>query len=434
MVEIDQLLAALAARRRFGMRPGIENMQRAMSVLGHPEKRLGLTVHIAGTNGKGAVAALLEAFARAAGLSTARYISPHLVCINERFALDGVDVDDATLAEWTHLAAPAFDAAPDCTYFEALTIIAFAGFAAARPQFTVLETGLGGKFDATNVCRSDLAVITRIGLDHCEWLGDTEEQIAAEKAGIVKPGVPVVLGRNRASVRALVGRQANLLGAPFLYAPDVVIENAAAPADECALAGAFNRENIETACAAMRVLAERLGLEPAAATAAWRQALRQVRWPGRYQRCGNVLVDGAHNPPAAQALAASLAEKIAPGSRPLTLVIACCGDKAVDATLAPIAPFVARAIATRTGNPRALSPEELARHCRKAGIPATTAPTVAAALAAAGADPAANAAGEPAILACGSLFLAGEALAAIGVLAAPRQDCAELLHVQTPLN
>lgn len=427
MVAIEELLAELSGRRRFGMRPGLENMQRAMAALDHPEARLGLTVHIAGTNGKGAVAALLEAFARAAGLSTARYISPHLVRINERFALNGVDVDDSTLAGWTRLAASAFAAVPDCTYFEALTIVAFAGFAAARPQFTVLETGLGGRLDATNVCRSDLCVITRIGLDHCEWLGGTEELIAAEKAGIAKRDVPIVLGRNRTSVRALVERHANLQGAPFLYAPDLVAEDEASPAGGCALAGAFNRENMQTACAAMRVLAGLLGLEPAAATAAWSRALREVRWPGRYQRCGNVLVDGAHNPPAARALAASLAGEIAPGTRPLVLVVACCGDKDIDATLAELSPFAARAVATRTGNPRALPPAELADRCRRAGIPAATAPTVADALAIAGADPAADATGAPAVLACGSLFLAGEALAALGVIDAPRLDCAEQL-------
>lgn len=377
----------LAARRRFGMRPGLDAIRSVCAALGDPQRGL-RAVHVAGTNGKGATCAMLDACLLAAGLHTGRYTSPHLVRLNERFFLDGAPVDDAVLER---VAGRVASVAPeDLTFFEALTAAAFLVFAEAKTDAAILETGLGGRLDATNICEPELCVITRIGLDHCDWLGNTVEEIAAEKAGIIQPNVPVVLGANAPEVVAVVRARANEVGAPFVFAPDVADE-AELPAD-FALAGTFNRENAVTALAALKTLGRTAGIA---------EGLRNVVWPGRFQRVGSFLVDGAHNPCAAQALAASLA---ADGLRRV-LIAGFCADKDSDEVLRILAPSVSRGLGVRTNNPRALPAEVVAEKMRGAGIEARPAPSLAAAIA--------DCRGAPALV-CGSLFLAGEALVALG--------------------
>ena len=414
-------LEELAARRRFGMKPGLDTIRAVCAALGNPERRLRGVIHIAGTNGKGATSAILDACLRSAGHTVGRYTSPHLVRLNERFFLDGSPIDDATLERHSRVVSsvvqpPTSNLQP--TFFEALTAVGFSAFAAADPDFTVLETGLGGRLDATNVCSPALTVITRIGLDHCDWLGDTVEKIAAEKAGIVKPGVPVVLGRNVESVIAVVRARAAEVGAPFHYAPDLAAESEI-PAD-FALAGSFNRENAVTALAALKVLFAGVGASDRLSAAL--SGLAGVVWPGRFQRVGGFLVDGAHNPPAARALAAALEEK---GLRDMTLICGFCGDKDVDETLRILKPYVSRAVAVRTGNPRSLAPEELAARLVSVGIPAEPCGSLDAAIGRAAAS------GDRTVLVCGSLFLAGEALVALGAYPWPtdRFDASELLKV-----
>ncbi len=406
-------LEDLAARRRFGMKPGLETIRAVCAALGNPERRLRGTLHVAGTNGKGAVCALLDACLRAASRKVARYTSPHLVRLNERFFLNGAPLADAALETASARVAEAARGIADLTFFEALTAVGFTAFADANPDFTVLETGLGGRLDATNICCPALTVITRIGLDHCDWLGDTVEKIAAEKAGIIKPGVPVVLGRNTPAVRAVVAARAQAVGAPFVYAPDGADESEI-PAD-FALAGAFNRENAVTVLAALKTLGEMAGVAA---------GFRQVVWPGRFQRVGRFLVDGAHNPPAARALAAALRGYASfQGSIP-TLVAGFCGDKDVDETLRILAPLVQKGIAVRTNNPRSLDPVDLARKMESAGIPAMACDSLHSALEKLGPAPAEGAMDT---LICGSLFLAGEALVALGAYPWPsdRFDPAE---------
>ena len=396
-------IESLAARRRFGMRPGLDAIRGLCGSLGNPQKSF-RAVHVAGTNGKGAVCALLDAAIRAGGgRCVGRYTSPHLVKINERFFIDGRPISDAGLERFAEM-VHASPAAADVTFFEALTAVAFLAFAEARVNHGILECGLGGRLDATNICDSELCVITRVGLDHCDWLGDTVDKIAAEKAGIVKPGVPVVLGRNDAVVRAVVESRAREAGAPFFYAPDVADEGEVP--DGLSLRGAFNRENAATALAALRVLDGLCrGVMPADLPKAW----TDVAWPGRYQRVGEFIVDGAHNPPAAAALAATLSEDY-PGKR-LPLVAGFCGDKDVEGVLRILAPHVARGFAVKTNNPRSLSPDDAASAMRGAGIAAEACPSLADALSRSREGVAS--ADEPTIV-CGSLFLAGEALVALG--------------------
>ena len=412
---MSDFLDRLAARRRFGMRPSLDAISGVCAALGDPQKNL-RAIHVAGTNGKGAVCAMIDACLRAGGLRACRYTSPHLVRINERFFVDGKPVDDATLER---AADKVFHADSDTnsqlTFFEALTAVAFIAFSEAKCDYAVLETGLGGRLDATNICVPEICVITKIGLDHCDWLGDTVEKIAAEKAGIIKKGVPIVLGKNEPEVIAVVKARASEVGAPFFYAPDMADESEIP--DGFSLEGAFNRENAVTALAALKVLKK-----------GSRDGLSNVVWPGRFQRVGRFIIDGAHNPPAACALAAALS-KYAPfaGSVP-TLIAGFCGDKDVDETLRILAPLVGKGIAVRTNNPRSLAPEELARKMEAAGIPAISCDSIHLALEKMGSVPSGSRADT---LICGSLFLAGEALAELDAFPwqADRFDAAEILKV-----
>ena len=428
-----KFLEELAARRRFGMKPGLDAIRGTCAALGDPQKSF-KAIHVAGTNGKGAVCAMLDAALRANGLRVGRYTSPHLVKLNERFFLDGAPIGDDALsaaAEKVAKVAPA-----DLTFFEALTAVAFLVYAEAKVDYAVLETGLGGRLDATNVCNPELCVITRIGLDHCDWLGDTVEKIASEKAGIIKPHVPVVLGENLPEVRAVVEARAREVGAPFFYAPDVA--SAADVPRDFPLGGTFNRENAVTALAALKVLwSYRVGLGRLGSYSAGRDGVpspsdmhewgvelakgfSNVVWPGRFQRVENFIVDGAHNPPAAHALAEALRELRL--SEPLALIAGFCGDKDVGEVLSILAPFVKKGYAVRTNNPRSLSAEETAEKMRAAGIDAVAAPSLSAAIG--------SASSAPRALICGSLFLAGEALVELGAYPwpNPRFDAAELLR------
>lgn len=412
---MSDFLDKLAARRLFGMRPSLDAIRGVCAALGNPQKEL-CAIHVAGTNGKGAVCAMIEACLRSGGLRACRYTSPHLVRINERFFVDGKPVDDATLER---AADKVFHADSDTnsqlTFFEALTAVAFIAFSEAKCDYAVLETGLGGRLDATNICSPEICVITKIGLDHCDWLGDTVEKIAAEKAGIIKKGVPIVLGKNEPEVIAVVKARASEVGAPFFYAPDMADESEIPGG--FSLEGAFNRENAVTALAALKVLKK-----------GSRDGLSNVVWPGRFQRVGRFIIDGAHNPPAARALAAALS-KYAPfaGSVP-TLIAGFCGDKDVDETLRILAPLVGKGIAVRTNNPRSLDPEELAQKMESAGISAISCDSIHLALEKMVSVPSGS---EVDTLICGSLFLAGEALAELGAFPwqADRFDAAEILKV-----
>jgi dihydrofolate synthase/folylpolyglutamate synthase len=440
---MSDFLDRLAARRRFGMRPSLDAISGVCAALGDPQKEL-RAIHVAGTNGKGAVCAMIDACLRAGGLRACRYTSPHLVRINERFFVDGKPVDDVTLER---AADKVFHADSDTnsqlTFFEALTAVAFIAFSEAKCDYAVLETGLGGRLDATNVCRPELCVITKIGLDHCDWLGDTVEKIAAEKAGIIKKGVPIVLGKNDPEVIAVIKARASEVCAPFIYASDMADESEIP--DGFSLEGAFNRENAVTALAALKVLGQLesskglLGQTLCDTTQTLNdhkqtlsdtilKGLCNVVWPGRFQRVGRFIIDGAHNPPAARALAAALS-KYAPfaGSVP-TLIAGFCGDKDVDETLRILAPLVGKGIAVRTNNPRSLAPEELARKMESAGIPAISCDSIHLALEKMGSVPSGSRADT---LICGSLFLAGEALAELGAFPwqADRFDAAEILKV-----
>lgn len=415
-------LEELAARRRFGMKPGLETIRALCDALGNPQCSF-KAIHVAGTNGKGAVCAILDAALRegirdrGSGIGVGRYTSPHLVKINERFFLDGAPVDDETLEGVACKIASSVSRLPssvqDLTFFEALTAVAFLLYAEAKVDYAILECGLGGRLDATNICEPKLCVITKIGLDHCDWLGDTVEKIAAEKAGIIKPGVPVVLGRNEPSVRAVVEARAKEVDAPFYYAPDLASESEI-PAD-FSLVGSFNRENAVTALAALKVLEQ--------SNSRTIESFSRVIWPGRFQRIGNFIVDGAHNPPSARALVRAL-ESEDVRRKTIDLVCGFCGDKDIGEVLSILAPFVKKGYAVKTNNPRSLSAEETAAKMRAAGIDASPCGSLREAIAHSNTP-------NTRTVVCGSLFLVGEALVELGAYpwGASRFDPSELLKV-----
>ena len=413
---MTRLVAELASRGMSGMKLGLEPMRKACAALGNPEK-LFRAVHVAGTNGKGAVTAILDAAFRARGVvGVARYTSPHLMKVNERFFINGEQVSDKDLED----ASESVLASNECaslTYFETLTAAAFVLFAQKKISLAALECGLGGRLDATNVCNSVLSVITRVGLDHCDWLGNTLEEVAFEKAGIIREGVPVVLGMNDPRVREVVERRARELNAPFVYAPDIASEEEIPSA--FSLSGLLNRENAVTAIASLKTL-ESIGVLKTAENLT--DGLADVVWPGRFHRIGGVIVDGAHNPPAAEALAASLSSQL--DGKKVVLVAGFCSDKDVDFVLRTLAPHVSRAVAVRTDNPRSLSAEEAASQMRGVGIEASAASSLEEALEVSGARKASSSSSSGAVevLICGSLFLAGAALSALGAFPYPVGD------------
>ncbi|MCR5753119.1 MAG: bifunctional folylpolyglutamate synthase/dihydrofolate synthase [Kiritimatiellae bacterium] len=416
----------LAARRRFGIKPGLDAIRGLCAALHDPQKRF-RAIHVAGTNGKGAVCAILDACLGPGGdgdTKLGRYTSPHLARINERFFLGGTPVDDESLSTVSAAVAAALErsgdpAVRDVTFFEALTAVAFELYARAGATRVIMECGLGGRLDATNVCNPELCVITRIGLDHCDWLGSTLAEIAAEKAGIIKPSVPVVLARNDPSVVAVVEARARAVGAPFYYAPDLA-SNDDVP-QSFPLLGLFNRENAVTAVAALRVLERVCGRRLHAVEA----GLQGVVWPGRFQRIGPFIVDGAHNPPAATALAESLKPLCRDREKP-DLIFGACGDKDVGTVLRTLSPLVGRGFAVRTNNPRSLDSVSLSRKMHDAGIDAKPCASLKEALAISRSRTSSS--DDIAAVVCGSLFLAGEALVELGAYPWPsgRIDPSEL--------
>jgi len=426
-------LRRLMERRRFGMKPGLDTIRTLMARLGDPQDAL-RCIHVAGTNGKGATCAILDAVLRAAGLRTARYTSPHLVRIAERFCLDGEPAADADLAAAAEEVFPVVEAleaetGAEVTFFECLTAVAFVLFARAKVDVVVLETGLGGRLDATNLIAAPLvSVITRIGLDHCDWLGATHAAIAEEKAGIIKPGCPVVCGAMPEAALEVVERFASLNGSAFYAAADYVgvaqlsplmltSPQRTLPPIDFALFGAFQAENAVTALAALEVLAQIHGFDiPDHAVKA---GLEGVVWPGRCQRVVSegvtLIVDGAHNPDGAVALRESL--RAAKFTGPIGLVAGFCGDKDVLAHLRIMSGVATYGWAVPIRNARSLDPAATAERMLLAGfVEATPCASLSAALAAAKAWARSC---DGVLVVCGSLFLAGEALEELDAFPGP---------------
>ncbi|MCW5724239.1 MAG: bifunctional folylpolyglutamate synthase/dihydrofolate synthase [Maricaulaceae bacterium] len=401
-------------------------LARLLDALGRPQDRLPPVAHVAGTNGKGSVCAFLKAMCEAAGERVHVYTSPHLVRFNERIVLAGRQVSDAALIKAFERCEAANNGQP-VTFFEITTAAAFLLFAETPADRLVLEVGLGGRFDATNVIgKPAVSVVTPVSLDHQEFLGPDITAIAGEKAGIFKPGAAAVIGRQEEEAeRALLAGAMRAGAAPvklwdrdyhvrvehdrLVYEEEALVWDMPLPG----LAGAHQVENAGAALAAARLL----GLpEPAA-----RAGLREARWPGRLHRLttgpladiaaqagAELWLDGGHNPAAGAALARAMADLEAQRPRPLVLVCGFSPNKDARGFLAPFAGLVRRviALAFETGRDGSMSAESAVLAAKLAGLNAQTAQSLAGAV-----ENAAQETPAPRILICGSLYLAGEALA-----------------------
>ena len=404
----------------------LENILVLAERLGHPERAYPST-HIAGTNGKGSAAAFLESILRHAGLRTGLNTSPHLEKINERIRINGQEISDEPFGETlTHihalieelLAAGKLRAHP--TYFECVTAMAFAHFARERVNFGVFEVGLGGRLDATNILSPLVTIITRIDFDHESFLGHSLREIAAEKAGILKPGVPVVLAEQRQEAREVIVARATELGCPVVEPSEVfqvtqesmedgcvrarVIEVDSGAAFEIApnLPGRFQLQNALNAVATARLLRNR-GFQ--IIDDAVMRGIAETVWPGRLEKLQSdpaVYLDGAHNPGAARELAHFLEQNFA--GRKVWLVYAALRDKAVDEVAGLLFPHAAEVIFTTARISRAVSAPQLAEiaghHAARFSVVPDAERAFERALA--------QAAPEDAIFITGSLYLVGQ--------------------------
>jgi dihydrofolate synthase/folylpolyglutamate synthase len=381
------LLDRLFALETFGIKLGLDNISRLCAALGHPERSFA-SLHVAGTNGKGSVTAMAHAALLAAGVRAGRYISPHLVDLSERFVIDGapVDADALQLAADTVLdCADALIARGDLpvhpTFFEATTAIAFELFRRAGVEVAVIEVGLGGRFDSTNVITPVAGAITSIGLDHQQHLGDTIEAIAFEKAGIIKPGMDVVIGVLPEKARAVTARVAAAQHARLIDAgADVRVTGDHVEGGELTIETPEDRygplvlalrgqHQVDNARVAVRLLeaARRGGI--AVPRAAIERGLTRVDWPGRLELIRledgrEVLLDAAHNVDGAHALASYLHARHP--ERP-ALVIGVMRDKDIEGILAALLPAVSSVVATAAPTPRALPARDLAARISAVG-------------------------------------------------------------------
>jgi dihydrofolate synthase / folylpolyglutamate synthase len=428
MTHLDDLLASMKQLHPLYMDLSLERVERLLASLGNPHERLPPVVHIAGTNGKGSTTAFLKAMLEAAGKRVHVYTSPHLVRFAERIALAGQGgarpINEDALAALLQRVADV-NAGQSITFFEITTAAAFLAFAETPADYLLLEVGLGGRLDTTNVVdRPALTIITPISMDHADKLGDTVEKIAAEKAGILKHGVACVVARQTPEVDDVLDAEARKRGADLIrWGEDFEAfaqrgrlvfqrEDRLLDLPLPALIGPHQIVNGGSAVAA----ALELGIDERAIAA----GLTGVRWPARMQRLGpghltrqlrpdiEVWLDGGHNPGAGDVIARTLADLEERSPRPLVLVVGLQGHKDAVGYLQPFAGLVRQAIAVPVpGTLQPRMPEALADIARSVGLKASAAESLPAALAAASAV----AQGPLRILICGSLYLAGHVLA-----------------------
>ena len=419
--QTDAVLERLTALHPKLIDLGLDRTERLLSALGNPERRLPPVIHVAGTNGKGSTIAFMRAIAEAAGLSVHTYTSPHLVRFHERIALNGMPIEEDALLAILEECEAANDGQP-ITFFEITTAAAFVAYARHPADLLLLETGLGGRFDSTNVIAAPaVTVITPVSLDHMQFLGYTVKKIAFEKAGILKPGIPGIVGPQQAGALAVIERCAAEIGVPLsIFGIDwsAALEGADGLVyrdDEGeivlplpGLPGVHQIANAGAAIAALRTWNSlHFGFEDFAA------GVSDVRWPGRLQRLGSgpltrlappgwdVWLDGGHNPAAGEMLAETLAGW---DRKPTVLVCAMQDNKDAAGFIGPLSKIAGRLIAIDLpGTTPGHASAGIAETARAAGITAEVTDTLDAALE--------RLSGVPGrVLICGSLYLAGDVL------------------------
>lgn len=394
----------LEAAQGRGIQPGLERMSRLLAALGNPEAGL-RCLHVAGTNGKGSVCAFSESVLRAMGLRTGLYTSPHLVEFSERIRIEGSkapasEIDagirrlQAATRGWKEEDMP--------TFFELVTALAFDLFARAGVEVVVLETGLGGRLDATNTAPKIACAITPIGLDHTEWLGETLPEIAREKAGILRAGIPAVIAPQETDAAEALAHAADGIGAPVR-----TVEKPLDASLSLGLAGSHQRWNAAVALALLRAA----GFEPDAEALA--RGLEDVEWPGRFQKITHggreLILDGAHNRHAAERLVETWREEY--GARRCTLIFGALADKDPSTLLSVLSPLGEEVFLVRVDSPRSADPDLLAAAHSASPMPIHTVHTLSRALeqvfGSTTMDPVSR---RRPVLLTGSLFLVGEAL------------------------
>ena len=425
-----EALGWLYSLQRFGIKLGLENIRRLIAELhlslgsarasranaspartsrASPEDSVSpRVIHVAGTNGKGSVCAMIDSICRAQGYRTGLFISPHLVTFRERIRVNGEMIShDAVASGLTSIRNLVANWDPHPTFFEVTTALALKYFSERKIEIAVLETGLGGRLDATNALQSNAAVISPIDFDHEKWLGWSLEEIASEKAGIIKSGVPVVSAAQRTEVEAILRKRAGETGSSiqFVTEPDV--------RHPINLLGAYQKQNAALAIAAIRAV--KIGIEDPAIG----RGLATVDWPGRFQKWDErTILDGAHNPAAAHVLAQTWREVF--GDQRATLILAILSDKNLRAICEALAPIADSILLPQIRSERATPPKELAKvlSATTPSLPYSITPSISEALELARARP------NP-ILITGSLHFAGETLAYLRGESAAFEECAQ---------
>jgi len=413
----EQALEFLEAFSPSQIRLGLERIEHALALLDHPERRFRI-VHVAGTNGKGSTCAFIASCLVSAGFRVGLYTSPHLVRINERFRIDREDISDELLGKRVLEVVQRYPElgsdTPPLTFFEFGTLVALWHFAREQVQLAVLETGLGGRLDATTAARPDVTAITPISFDHMDYLGNTLDQIAAEKAGILKPGVPAVFSRQEPEVLSVLSGRAIQVGAPaYQEGRDyevtaqrdghLVYRGVRTSVSDLAL-GLVGRHQTQNAAVALACLELLRDVGFSTSNAQLREGLREPRWPGRFEQIAwhrPLVLDGAHNPAGIEALVTALAD-FYPGHK-IHLIFGVLRDKLWEGMISRLFPVCASVLLVDVPSPRSLHPSEyLARAkevCPETSVASSPAEALAAAEAKAGSD--------AVLVGAGSLYLIG---------------------------
>ena len=415
-----ETLAWLYGLQRFGIKLGLDSTRRLLdeccSGVGFGERRVLApatcfpfkVIHVAGTNGKGSVCAMIDSICRAQGYPTGLFISPHLVTFRERIRVNGNMISEDAVADGlTMIRDLIADWDPHPTFFEVITALALKHFRDEKIDIAILETGLGGRLDATNAVQSNVSVITPIGLDHERWLGNTLAEIAGEKAGIIKSGIPVVSAPQQSEAEEVIRARAADCGSSLQFVNDPYHES------PIALRGEYQKQNAAVAIAVVR--AANIQLEEKAIV----RGLAAVEWPARFQKWDErTIIDGAHNPDAARNLA-QVWREVFPDQK-ATLVLAVLSDKNLRGICETLAPIAASVSLPKIRSERAAAPEELANifSIIAPSLPCSIASTIGDALMLARAKP------NP-ILITGSLHYAGEVLAHLHGQPAAFEECSQ---------
>lgn len=399
--------------RLFGAKLGLENTFKLAALAGHPEQRLRF-IHVAGTNGKGSTCAMLESIYRRAGLRTGLFTSPHLVSFRERIQVGRELISEhevVRLVEKFRALLAEFPKDHHPTFFEVVTVMALDFFAERACDLVIWETGLGGRLDATNIVTPLASVITNIGLDHQQWLGDTLEKIAFEKSGIIKPNIPAATAAEEPKALAVIREAANQKNAPLTI---VQPTSAVRIPDVLSLRGEYQKRNAALALAVVNLLQNQIPVS----TQQIEIGLQQVQWPGRLQLLEQpdgrkLLLDGAHNVAGATVLREAVEKDFQKAEK--TLILGILGDKDWRQISGILAPLAGQILTVPVSSQRTANPDDLTEACR-AGNPSADVS------ACHSLGEALEKAAEPFVIITGSLYLIGEALELLGSVSPAKSE------------